>query len=158
MIANLRKQILVYIIFVLLAVIALCLPFLYVDKDIAFSHVTNTMQPFTTDQMQEQSEKTLSKIYLIKPDEYVDVFTYGPLSYMNVEELTIFYQPDATMRLHLLDKVKKHIKSQINVFEGYGEVQTKLLKEAYIKEKGSYIICIVSENVEETAAAFNTLF
>lgn len=155
---KMRKLTLAYLFFLFMIIFALCFPFIYIAKDIEFSHMTRTMLPFTNDQMQEQSEKMLSKIYLIKANEYVDVFTYGPTSYMNVEELTIFYQPDASKRSHLLDKVKKHIKSQIKIFEGYGEVQTKLLKDAYVKEKGSYIICIVAENVESASSEFNKLF
>ena len=155
---KIKKLTFAYLIFLCVIVFALWYPFLHADDDIDFSLMTNTMQVFTDDQMQEQSEKTLSKIYLVKPTEYEAVFTYGPISYMNVEELTVFYQPDSTMRTQLLNKVKKHIKSQINVFEGYGEVQTKLLKEAYVKEKGNYVICIVSENVDKASAAFNKLF
>lgn len=148
-----------YIIFIILAISALIFPFINGDKKIAYDVMVEYVHQYANKEtMQEQSDKNISRYYQVKSDEYEAVVSYGPISFMNVEELTVFYEPSASKRSHLIQKAQQHLDTQIKSFEGYGEAQTQMLKEAYLEEKGEYVICIVDENVEELSKKFNKIF
>lgn len=148
-----------YGIFFIIIIIALLYPFFNIDKRVAFERVKEVVSSYVDQQnMQLQTDKTISKNYLVKKDEYQDMVSFGPISYMNVDEITLFYQPDPSLRASLYKKMQEHVTSQIRIFEGYGEVQTKMLKDAYVAEKGDYVICIITPNSDQAAEAFHALF
>lgn len=148
-----------YIVTFIVMIIALIIPFKNVDKEVDVKTIEKVIvKQMDTETMQKQDEKALKRGYKVKMNDYQKQYSYGPISYMNVEEITVFYETNEEKRNALLKKAEEHIKSQISVFEGYGEVQTKLLKKSYVKTKGNYVICIVAKNVHSIAQAFESLF
>lgn len=142
----------------LLCIGALWFPFLNVDKKVEFEKIQKIAQTFVDDGMQRQEGKTLRRLYQTTQEEYEEAYSYGPISYMEVDEITIFKQSDETKRKALLNKTTEHIKKQIKSFEGYGIEQTKLLKDSYVQEKGDYVICIVHKDASTIANKIEALF
>ena len=150
----------VYISVVMLFMIfMLALPFITAEKNVDFVTLQENMKNFVKqDIMQEQSEEIVKKNYKIKEDLYESFMSYGPISYMNVEEITIFKQSDKQKRQQLLEKVESHIDSQIKSFEGYGIEQTEMLKKAMVIQKQEYIICVVLPHIEAVETCLNDVF
>lgn len=150
----------VYISVVMLFMIfMLALPFITAEKNVDFVTLQENMKNFVKqDIMQEQSEEIVKKNYKIKEDLYESFMSYGPISYMNVEEITIFKQSDKQKRQQLLEKVESHIDSQIKSFEGYGIEQTEMLKKAMVIQKQEYIICVVLPDIDAVETCLNDIF
>ncbi len=150
----------VYISVVMLFMIfMLALPFITAEKNVDFVTLQENMKNFVKqDIMQEQSEEIVKKNYKIKEDLYESFMSYGPISYMNVEEITIFKQSDKQKRQQLLEKVESHIDSQIKSFEGYGIEQTEMLKKAMVIQKQEYIICVVLPDIDAVETCLNDVF
>ena len=150
----------VYISVVMLFMIfMLALPFITAEKNVDFVTLQENMKNFVKqDIIQEQTEEIVKKNYKIKEDLYESFMSYGPISYMNVEEITIFKQSDKQKRQQLLEKVESHIDSQIKSFEGYGIEQTEMLKKAMVIQKQEYIICVVLPDIDAVETCLNDVF
>ena len=143
----------------LFMIFMLALPFITAEKNVDFVTLQENMKNFVKqDIMQEQSEEIVKKNYKIKEDLYESFMSYGPISYMNVEEITIFKQSDKQKRQQLLEKVESHIDSQIKSFEGYGIEQTEMLKKAMVIQKQEYIICVVLPDIDAVETCLNDVF
>lgn len=138
--------------------IALILPFLLVEKDVEITMFEKVFEPYVSEDMQIQDIKILKNIYEIKDSDMESYISYGPISYINVDEITLIRQSDAIKRKHLYEQVLAHIETQKKSFEGYGVEQTKLLKNAKVIEKGKYVICIVSKDADAILNEFNIQF
>lgn len=136
-----------YIVEILLLIIALAIPFINGEKKVSLKEleeIASTCIDSTI--MQQQEVKNIRKIYKIAEQEYDNYFSYGPISYMDVDEITIFEQADKIKRQQLIDKLEIYVDTKIQTFKGYGIEQTKMLEEAMIVEKGNFIICIISND------------
>lgn len=138
--------------------IALILPFLLVEKDVEITIFEKVFEPYVSEDMKIQDVKILKSIYEIKDSDMESYISYGPTSYINVDEITLIRQSDAIKRKHLYKQVLAHIETQKKSFEGYGVEQTKLLKNAKVIEKGKYVICIVSKDADAILNEFNIQF
>lgn len=138
--------------------IALILPFLLVEKDVEITTFEKVFEPYVSEDMQIQDIKILKSIYEIKDSDMESYISYGPISYINVDEITLIRQSDAIKRKYLYEQVLTHIETQKKSFEGYGVEQTKLLKNAKVIEKGNYVICIVSKDADTILNEFNIQF
>lgn len=136
-----------YILEVLLIVAALVFPFYNASKPVSWDTlITLTETSVNGNIMQKLSEKKVRQVYEILTTDYDECISYGPIAYMDVDEITIFRQSDASKRQVLLEAANRHIEKQINIFEGYASKQTAMLKSALVIEKQDYVICIVSED------------
>lgn len=138
--------------------VALILPFLCVEKDVEILSFEKVFEPYIQEDMNIQDVKVLRSIYEIKASDFEAYISYGPKSYINVDEITLIRQSDTSKRKQLYEHALAHIESQIKSFEGYGVEQTKLLKNAKVIEKGNYVICIVSNNADDILHDFNEQF
>ncbi|NBK97250.1 MAG: DUF4358 domain-containing protein [Erysipelotrichia bacterium] len=137
---------------------ALFLPFLRVEKDVDIQTLTTLLKGYVSDQMSVQDIKIVKSSYEIMESDMESYLSYGPISYINVDEITLIRQSDDEKRAMLYEKAQAHIQKQIKSFEGYGVEQTKLLKKAKVEERGNYVICIVSKQAEKISLAFNKAF
>lgn len=149
---------LIQIIIPFVIILALLFPFLCVEKDIDITDFKKVLKPYINEQMQPQDMKIILSKYEIKDVDIEAYISYGPISYINVDEITILRQSDEEKRKHLYEQAMLHIEKQKKNFEGYGVEQTKLLKNAKVIVKGKYVICIVSKNVDAISDDFITLF
>lgn len=150
------KQILFLIIFIILF---LALPFIVADKQVELEEIKNTITPFVTSKdLKEQQLNTIYKNYNISKSLISDFVSYSPLSYMDVEEITIIKQESQEKRELIKNKMEKYINKKIPTFESYGPKQVELLKNCVINIKGNYIYLIVSENSQEVKEAIDKLF
>lgn len=131
---------------VIMMIVLLAVPFLRVEKDVPIEKIQKVVEKYISKDMQKQEMKIIKGNYKIKENEVEAIISYGPLSYINVDEITVLRQSDQDIRKTLLEKTLAHVDSVKKSFEGYGIEQTKLLKKAKVIEKGDYVICIVLEN------------
>lgn len=138
-----------YIIEIVMLIIALALPFINNNKEVTITTLKNiTKKNIDVSVMKAKEPKEIRKTYKMLEQEYTGYFSYGSVSYMDVEEVTVFQQSNKEKREAILDKVTTHITNKLLAFKGYGTTQTKLLEESIVMEKGSYVICIVTDNKE----------
>lgn len=138
--------------------IALCLPFAMVEKDIEIAAVIEALKPYATENMKEQDIKVIKSSYQLKDSDMDAYFSYGPISYINVDEITLIQQSDEAKRKRIYENALAHIDKLKKNFEGYGVEQVKLLKKAKVVEKGSYVICVVADDADTIIASFHDVF
>lgn len=136
----------------LLIILALAFPFFLTKKDVPIAQLQERITRYTQE-LQPQSSQRIESSYQLHLSNAESFIAYGPISYMNVEEITIFRQQDQTKRKELYQKAWKHIEQQKKSFEGYGITQMELLKKARVVEAGNYIFCVVGEHADEILTA-----
>lgn len=148
-----------YLIEIMCFIMLLTVPFFRGEKEVEMSTLKEVMNSYYLNEiMEEKDDIKIYRTYKIDKKEYDSYISYGPISYMNVEELTIFKVHDENKRKEVLNKTKKHIEEEIKIFEGYGISQSELLKKAYVEEKGKYVICIVHEEVNKISKEIEACF
>lgn len=148
-----------YIIEILCLILMLVIPFFRGEKEVELNILKETITPYILqDKMEESDVNKIYRSYSLSKEEYDSYVSYSPISYMNVEELTVFEVKDEVKRKEVVKQVKKHIEEEIKIFEGYGIYQTELLKKAYVEEKGTYVICIVHDEVDKIQREIEGVF
>lgn len=133
-----------YFIELMCFIFILIFPFLSAEKNIEIDVLHEVVSPYLDFELMEMiDDEKIYRNYHVNKNSYDDCFSYSPISYMDVEEITLFKVADASRRKTVFDAAKQHIEKEISIFEGYGIRQTELLKKAVIKEKGMYVIIIV---------------
>ena len=151
-----RKQIIFIIFFIF---ILLTIPFITKDKNIDFTKIKEVIKPYIDSEIiKEIDSKTIYTNFGINPNLLDDYISFGPISFMNVEEITIFKEEDKQQKEILIDKINDYINKKIITFEGYGPIQVELLKNSIVKTKGDYVFCIILENNEEIWKDITKLF
>lgn len=151
-----RKQIIFIIFFI---IILLTIPFITKDKNVEFTKIKETIKPYIDSEIiKEIDSKTIYTNFGINPNLLDDYISFGPISFMNVEEITIFKEEDKQQKEILIDKINDYINKKIITFEGYGPIQVELLKNSIVKTKGDYVFCIILENNEEIWKDITKLF
>ena len=151
-----RKQIIFIIFFI---IILLTIPFITKDKNVEFTKIKEAIKPYIDSEIiKEIDSKTIYTNFGINPNLLDDYISFGPISFMNVEEITIFKEEDKQQREILIDKINDYINKKIITFEGYGPTQVELLKNSIVKTKGDYVFCIILENNEEIWKDITKLF
>lgn len=143
----------------LFVIFLLILPFLCADKVVKFNDLKKVVEPFIDKKVLKLQDKNdIYKEYKLNSSYYESFISYNSISYMEVEEITIFKEEDKTKQEYILDKIKNHIDTKIKTFEGYGEKQVKMLNNAYIDIRGDYIFCIVLKDIQEIKEKISKLF
>lgn len=138
------KQIIFIIFFIS---ILLIIPFLTKDKKVTFDEIETVLEPYIDQEIVHKVDSnTLYNNYKINVNSLEEYISYGPVSYMNVQEITIFKEKDKNQRTLIVKKIKEYIDKKITTFEGYGPNQVELLKNAIVEVEGDYVFCIILEN------------
>ena len=138
------KQIIFIIFFIC---ILLIIPFLTKDKKVTFDEIETVLEPYIDQEIVHKADSnTLYNNYKINANSLEEYISYGPVSYMNVQEITIFKEKDKNQRTLIVKKIKEYIDKKITTFEGYGPNQVELLKNAIVEVEGDYVFCIILEN------------
>lgn len=136
----------------------LSFPFLFSKQDANMDDLIKTIEPYVnTDIMQQQDDSMIYRNFHLGHDLYVSYISYGPISFMDVDEITIFkVKPDTANQV--LDAVLSHIENQKQSFKGYGVEQTKLLEDSYVELKGSYVICVIKQDSKQIEQAIDECY
>lgn len=136
-----------YILEGIVILIALGFPFYNslhtVDMNLLQQVITDT---YHAENYKEQNKKAIRRVYDLTDKDYEEAISYGPSSYMSVNEITVFKQSNHEKRQKILQKVKQHIEKKISIFKDYGTNQVQMLENALIEERGEFIICIVGSD------------
>ena len=150
------RQIIFIIIFIS---ILLVIPFLIKDKKVDIDEIKKVFEEYAKeDIVVEIDSSTIYNNYNINANSLEGYISYGPISYMNVQELTVFKEEDKDKRIEIKNKIKEYINKKILTFQGYGEAQVELLKNSVVEIKGDYVFCIILDNSEEVWQNITKLF
>lgn len=150
------RQIIFIIIFIS---ILLVVPFLIKDKKVDIDEIKKVFEEYAKeDIVTEIDSSTIYNNYNINTNSLEGYISYGPISYMNVQELTVFKEEDKDKRIEIKNKINEYINKKILTFGGYGEAQVELLKSSVVEIKGDYVFCIILDNSEEVWQNITKLF
>lgn len=144
--------------YALLAVLALYIVmilFMNRGSDAPFSKVRDAvLAAADTDGMQETNDRDFKKLYGLNKNDYDEIISYYTNETMGVEELLLVRCTDEEKLSAVEKAAQDRIDMQIQSFQGYGEEQTKLLKDAVVLKKGSLFLMAVSPKAGEIRKAF----
>lgn len=150
------RQIIFIIIFIS---ILLVVPFLIKDKKVDIDEIKKVFEEYAKeDIVTEIDSSTIYNNYNINTNSLEGYISYGPISYMNVQELTVFKEEDKDKRIEIKNKINEYINKKILTFQGYGEAQVELLKNSVVEIKGDYVFCIILDNSDEVWQNITKLF
>ena len=150
------RQIIFIIIFIS---ILLVIPFLIKDKKVDIDEIKKVFEEYAKeDIVVEIDSSTIYNNYNINANSLEGYISYGPITYMNVQELTVFKEEDKDKRIEIKNKINEYINKKILTFQGYGEAQVELLKNSVVEIKGDYVFCIILDNSEEVWQNITKLF
>lgn len=150
------RQIIFIIIFIS---ILLVIPFLIKDKKVDIDEIKKVFEEYAKeDIVTEIDSSTIYNNYNINTNNLEGYISYGPISYMNVQELTVFKEEDKNKRMEIKNKINEYINKKILIFQGYGEAQVELLKSSVVEIKGDYVFCIILDNSDEVWQNITKLF
>lgn len=150
------RQIIFIIIFIS---ILLVIPFLIKDKKVDIDEIKKVLEGYAEeDIVTEIDSSTIYNNYNINTNSLEGYISYGLISYMNVQELTVFKEEDKDKRIEIKNKINEYINKKILTFQGYGEAQVELLKNSVVEIKGDYVFCIILDNSEEVWQNITKLF
>ena len=150
------RQIIFIIIFIS---ILLVVPFLIKDKKVDIDEIKKVFEEYAKeDIVVEIDSSTIYNNYNINTNSLEGYISYGPITYMNVQELTVFKEEDKDKRIEIKNKINEYINKKILTFGGYGEAQVELLKNSVVEIKGDYVFCIILDNSDEVWQNITKLF
>ena len=150
------RQIIFIIIFIS---ILLVVPFLIKDKKVDIDEIKKVFEEYAKEDIVTKIDSsTIYNNYNINTNSLEGYISYGPISYMNVQELTVFKEEDKDKRIEIKNKIKEYINKKILTFQGYGEAQVELLKNSVVEIKGDYVFCIILDNSDEVWQNITKLF
>lgn len=150
------RQIIFIIIFIS---ILLVVPFLIKDKKVDIDEIKKVFEEYAKeDIVTEIDSSTIYNNYNINTNSLEGYISYGPITYMNVQELTVFKEEDKEKRIEIKNKINEYINKKILTFQGYGEAQVELLKNSVVEIKGDYVFCIILDNSDEVWQNITKLF
>ena len=150
------RQIIFIIIFIS---ILLVIPFLIKDKKVDIDEIKKVFEGYAEeDIVVEIDSSTIYNNYNINTNSLEGYISYGPISYMNVQELTVFKEDDKDKRIEIKNEINEYINKKILTFGGYGEAQVELLKNSVVEIKGDYVFCIILDNSDEVWQNITKLF
>lgn len=150
------RQIIFIIIFIS---ILLVVPFLIKDKKVDIDEIKKVFEEYAKeDIVTEIDSSTIYNNYNINTNNLEGYISYGPITYMNVQELTVFKEEDKDKRIEIKNKINEYINKKILTFGGYGEAQVELLKNSVVEIKGDYVFCIILDNSDEVWQNITKLF
>ena len=150
------RQIIFIIIFIS---ILLVIPFLIKDKKVDIDEIKKVLEGYAKeDIVTEIDSSTIYNNYNINTNSLEGYISYGPISYMSVQELTVFKEDDKDKRIEIKNEINEYINKKILTFQGYGEAQVELLKNSVVEIKGDYVFCIILDNSDEVWQNITKLF
>lgn len=150
------RQIIFIIIFIS---ILLVIPFLIKDKKVDIDEIKKVFEEYAKeDIVVEIDSSTIYNNYNINTNSLEGYISYGPITYMNVQELTVFKEEDKDKRIEIKNEINEYINKKILTFQGYGEAQVELLKNSVVEIKGDYVFCIILDNSDEVWQNITKLF
>ena len=150
------RQIIFIIIFIS---ILLVIPFLIKDKKVDIDEIKKVFEEYAKeDIVVEIDSSTIYNNYNINTNSLEGYISYGPITYMNVQELTVFKEEDKDKKIEIKNEINEYINKKILTFGGYGEAQVELLKNSVVEIKGDYVFCIILDNSDEVWQNITKLF
>lgn len=121
------------------------------DISVIQENVTNAAD---TGKMQEGDNRMLRRLYGIDPEKLETMVLFYPSSNMGAEELLFVRVSDKADVEGIKALIEQRNSSQIQVFEGYGPEQVRMLEEAVLKEYGRDLLYVSGLQSVEVVKAY----
>lgn len=121
-------------------------PFSTVQKEV--------METADTGSLQQGSGQDFKRFYGLNEKDYAGFSFYYTNQSMGVEEILLVFSEDTEKMEEAQQAAEKRIQTQLQNFEGYGEEQTKLLRDAVVAKKGNFFLMAVSPSADEIKNKF----
>ena len=103
--------------------------------------------------LSEPGVSGLRRFYQIDENDIDSYFFRKAASPMSVDEVLVVKANSSSEASAYLEAAQAHLKSQKNIFEGYGTDQMALLGEASVEKRGAYVWYFCGENAQELRQA-----
>lgn len=146
-----KKSILAaYICLCIMCLILIAMPAMHKKETMTREQIEHVMKqhPLTKD-MIEADARMIRRFYHLDSNQYESAHVWRKESVMDVEESALFTAKNKKQQEEIIAACKAHIRNQIISFEGYGDDQVALLKQAVIVPYGEHVLCIVSKYADE---------
>ena len=120
-----------------------------------FDDVANkTIKKMDTSEMEAQDNLSIKRFLGVDPGEYDGILYYKDVDALKATEIVVVKFNSTSQGAAFEKAMNQRIVNQRNVFDGYIEDQSKLLKAAVIDVQANYAIYIVSPNAKDVHQVF----
>lgn len=126
------------------------------DGNVSFDVVASAVEKAAdTGAMKRAGSQELKRLYGLNEKDYDGVLLYYNQATMSVEEILVVRARSKADARAVMDAAVSRKEIQIQNFEGYGAEQVELLKSSVVKQRGHFVLFVVSPNAGEYEKAFD---
>lgn len=119
------------------------------DSGKSFSEVAAAVEASLNEEsLQQADDQTLKKYFGLNAADYDGVLLYEATYNMSAEELLLIRVSDDSQLAEVEDAMNQRVEDRKNDFAGYLPEQEKLLEDAVVLTRGSYVLLVVSADSE----------
>ncbi|MBQ2677963.1 MAG: DUF4358 domain-containing protein [Firmicutes bacterium] len=127
-------------------------------KDVSMDKIGDKMGAIkSVSVLHKGTDKSLLRYYDLTGDDYDGYVMYKSGSPMSVDELLIIKTKEDSQRAAVESAMRRHVRSQMKSFEGYGTAQIALLKAKIMDTEGPYVFLAISDDAEKWKKAFDDI-
>ena len=108
-------------------------------------------------EMEDWGDMTLRRNFALDAADYREYLYYGQPDTMSVQVFLLVKCASEEETDQVLKAIDVYLERERKAFEGYGESQTALLKDARIYQKGAYVGLIVAKDADAWEKRLKTL-
>ncbi|KGM96897.1 hypothetical protein Z968_05235 [Clostridium novyi A str. 4552] len=128
-------------------------------KDVSTKDIGEKISQSTDlSKMKQGDNSKLEKLYKIKPGEVEEFVLYTAPSNIKADEIAVIKVKGSSKIEDVKGKIEKRIKKQTASFKDYLPEEYALMEKHVLKEKGNYIIFVVSKDVDKIEKAIDESF
>jgi len=123
-------------------------------KEVDVAQLTSSLSQLTTDEWREEDALALKRRFGLAANDFAAVGYFGPNSNMDAAELLLVRVKEKDQIDAVVEAMKNRVAYQRTCFDGYGEDQMALLKDARFLTRGYYVFLIVSSDASSVEREF----
>ncbi|MGM9946523.1 DUF4358 domain-containing protein [Floccifex sp.] len=124
-------------------------------SNVPFEEVSQkTIEKIDMTELVQQDNLAIKRFLSLNPESYEAIVYYKNADPMKAQEFVLVKFSDTSQAVDFKLMMEQRIENQKNVFDGYIEEQSQLLKKATIDVRGNYAFYCVSENCMEVDQSF----
>lgn len=152
-----RANILKYISFALILVFVILLIFYMSGSSKPFDEVEESVENvLDTESLIRQEDSKLKRNFGLNAADYAGVMYYSSGFSISADEVLMVKVKKTDQIQEITSSIEKRIDSRINDFEGYAPEEVKLLEDAVLSVRGSYVFFAAAPDAEDYLKTFGS--
>ncbi|MBR6366729.1 MAG: DUF4358 domain-containing protein [Lachnospiraceae bacterium] len=123
-------------------------------KEVDVPQLVASMSTITQDEWHEEDILSLKRRFGLAANDFAAVGYFGPNSNMDAAELLLVRVNEKSQIDAVVEAMKNRVAYQCTCFDGYGEDQMALLKDARYLTRGYYVFLIISSDASSVEREF----